>query len=195
MEWSGVEIIQWGVRSTPKEWFDNHSCNFGQAYLPFKLSLTIEIWHAHLEGILDVPFGSSHSLVPLWFYIFEWWWLWVKIQLCLIEGGRVELLRDKNRKSCSFLCQSIENQKLFYIYKNLSQRSITRGYTCRDLKQSRRVERRRPSSGRFFGAGTGAGAEGTLVKNVGLGAGGTKISLNGSLNFIYFWTRFWKYQS
>ena len=46
-------------------------------------------------------------------------WTWVKTQSCpILDEG---VLRGKKRKICTFLCQSIENQKLYNISKNQLQ--------------------------------------------------------------------------
>ena len=57
--------------------------------------------------------------------MYEWGWTWVKIQLYpnLEEG----MLRSQKRKICTFLSQSIENQKLYIISKYQLSESIKKG--------------------------------------------------------------------
>ena len=63
----------------------------------------------------------SKSLEAWFGGIFDWVWLWVKIQLCSQREG---VLGTKNCKNCSLLSQSKDNRKLYNISKNQFLRPI-----------------------------------------------------------------------
>ena len=88
------------------------------------------MWHSVVSVFIFFPKPKSHKIGQSAKFsgkldIYEWGWLWVKIQLCSNLGKQV--LWSQKCQNCSFSNQSIENPKLHNISENQSFKSIKKG--------------------------------------------------------------------
>ena len=72
-----------------------------------------------LQFSQPAQFGGEFNI-----YKYMWGWCRTKIQLCPNLGER--LPKGQKCKNCLYLSQSIENVKLYYMFKNRPPRSIRR---------------------------------------------------------------------